>query len=489
MDDESTPVKDLYQRFRDGLGEPISERYYAEDELGLIFDYAANNDDDYVQLEVLLCGARLYPDSVLLAEKRLVYYLNTTDEDAGTRTEAAADFLVDHSDTDTPVFEMARLELEPPDNAVEALDGLLERINQMSVDESQRFVDLAVDMGQFDWLMEHYEQIIDKAVVPEAVQYAIAVRADQLRRNNDMLRMADALIEGDAFSPTFWIMLLRAQARLGLEDEARATFDSARALAADDPSETLRLAEVVYNDAPYLMRDIFGSVEELSNRYPDKFIYVDFMCACMVQADNVGAAVQLLHKFLDANPDNESALRQLLMFNDSMAYEYVARFKEANKSHNITEEGFFEFINSLSTRGAHRSVDAMMSNYCNDVKMQEPGISSWVEALYVLEKYERIEALSSTYPEAFDNALNQPLRAPATCYAYTMALVRQHRLTEAREFAGRQAERFSQLLPHLAMPFRMTAKAFILFARRLERTDINDALLCEYFEFLSYGKF
>lgn len=77
MDDEESRLEELYNRFRNSLTEPISERYFEEDELAALYDLAHDRDDNYVMLEVLLCGARLYPDSRLLAEKRLTWYMDS----------------------------------------------------------------------------------------------------------------------------------------------------------------------------------------------------------------------------------------------------------------------------------------------------------------------------------------------------------------------------------------------------------------------------
>ena len=52
---------DLYRRFRESLSKPITERFFDEDELVDIFDYAGDIDDAYARVEVLCCGARLYP--------------------------------------------------------------------------------------------------------------------------------------------------------------------------------------------------------------------------------------------------------------------------------------------------------------------------------------------------------------------------------------------------------------------------------------------
>lgn len=199
--------------------------------------------------------------------------------------------------------------------------------------------------------------------------------------------------------------------------------------------------------------------------------------------------VETLHRFLDNNPGHMQALRHILLFNDPMGYEYLKKFHELNSDAEISVEALDEFVNSLSTRGAHRSVDAMMRVMCTEVPVSEACMSSWIEALYVLEKYERIIDVASEYPEAFQEALKHPLRGPATSYAYTMALARLHRLNEAKVFAGESAERYRDIMSQVSMPLRMAIKAYLIFAERLRKMDVDGFLFGDYFEFLDYGKF
>lgn len=63
MEDFSDERDELCRRFRQSLAKPISERFYDEDELVELFDYAGDLNDDYLRMEVLLCGARFYPGS------------------------------------------------------------------------------------------------------------------------------------------------------------------------------------------------------------------------------------------------------------------------------------------------------------------------------------------------------------------------------------------------------------------------------------------
>lgn len=72
-DHNSNPADELRERFRSELGLPPAQRYYSEDELIDIFDNSGDAGDDYLRTEALLLGARLYPDSQALLERRAIF--------------------------------------------------------------------------------------------------------------------------------------------------------------------------------------------------------------------------------------------------------------------------------------------------------------------------------------------------------------------------------------------------------------------------------
>lgn len=50
MDNDMNPREELYRRFKESLTHPVLDRFFDEDELVDIYDYAGDMDDDYVQL-------------------------------------------------------------------------------------------------------------------------------------------------------------------------------------------------------------------------------------------------------------------------------------------------------------------------------------------------------------------------------------------------------------------------------------------------------
>ena len=74
-------MKELYERFRKGVLANDASEFYDEDELLDIYDYAQDEGDEMTQLYVLLTGARLYPGSDFLDERK-AFFLSAINEDA-----------------------------------------------------------------------------------------------------------------------------------------------------------------------------------------------------------------------------------------------------------------------------------------------------------------------------------------------------------------------------------------------------------------------
>ena len=66
-------MRELYERFLKGVRDNMNSEFYEEDELLDIYDYAQDEGDEMVQLYVLLAGARLYPDSDFLDERKAFF--------------------------------------------------------------------------------------------------------------------------------------------------------------------------------------------------------------------------------------------------------------------------------------------------------------------------------------------------------------------------------------------------------------------------------
>ncbi len=488
MSDDFNPRDELYRRFRLALKRPVGERFFDEDELVEIYDYAGDLNDDYVQSEVLFCGARLYPESQALAERRALYYLDTTIDDSDRPSPATASFLEDNPDTTSPIFDIIRLDLNRPDDAEGALEYLLTQYEQFSDEEMIRFVQLAMDLDCYDWMKTNFDRLRkmndnEAVLLYEAIHYA-----DERMDDVFVEKLAEELIEVDAFVVLYWQMLFRAQARQQKEEEARATFDSARSLAADEPMMQLSLAGDVYNIAPYLFDEAIDMVRTLAQESPSEFAFTDCLCALLVRSGRTGEAVSVLKKFIDSNPANEVAMRQLMTCDLSDTDKYLKRFSEATGGEGFPDNVYYDLINKLTLNSIHNSLIALVEQFGNFEDMDANEMAAYIEALFAKGRYEKVTAVIDGYKYA-DAMFMLPLKGTAASFAYMVSLVKTGRHDDALAHYDKQRELLENMLNEGPMPIRMAVRCLLNLVDRIHQHPAEDKMFWDYFDVLNYGKF
>lgn len=482
------PRDELYKRFRESLCRPVSDRFFDEDELVELYDYAGDLNDDYVQMEVLFCGARLYPESAALAERRALLYLDTTVDDSDTPSPAAEAFLNDNPEMFSPLFDIARLEVQHPGDPVAALEFILTQYDSFSDEEIIRFVDLAFDLDCYNWVKENLERLRGKIKYQPVLTYEVMREADDTLDNELVIKLAEELIESEPFSVGYWVTLFKAQARAGKEDDARSTFDYAKALAADDYEARMVLADAVFDFAPYLYQEALDMLEEMSADRPDEFIFVDCQCAILVRAGSTDRAVSKLMKFVDSHPAHPRAMRQLLLCNIRNPRPALDRFYEATAGEGFDAETFSELVNLLSMNTASRSLDALM-RHADNVEEMDPGeFSAWIEALFALGKYTNIVELADQY-KLTDMLIRIPLKGSAYLFALMVSLMKLGRGDDAEAVYEQARPMIEAILDDAPMPIKMSARCLMTLRDKIRRHPASEKLYWEYFDMLSYGKF
>ncbi|MCM1067649.1 MAG: hypothetical protein NC418_08780 [Muribaculaceae bacterium] len=495
MSNDKNPREELYQRFRKALSMPVADRYFDEDELVEIYDYAGDLSDDYVQMEVLFCGARLYPESTALSERRALLYLDTSIDDSDKPSPAAGEYLDDNADTVSPIFDIARLEIHRPDDPEAALEFLLNQYESFGDEEIIRFLDLAFDLDCYKWVVANLDRLRSKVRYQPVLVYELMQEADEMLDNELMAQLAEELIESEPFAVNYWVTLFRAQARGEREEEAKSTFDYARALGADDTDALLVLVEAVCNFAPYLYNEAYEILEGLKEEKPDEFLYVDWQCVLLVRAGSTDRAVKLLKAYLAAHPENQQAMRQLLVCNIPEALEYVKRFYEATGGKGFDSEVLAELLNTLSMNAMAYSIIALMQYVsAKDEEIDPRDLCAWVESLFELEKYTEVVALVEAYrsreggEQLFHMLLHIPLKGEALSFAYMVSLIKVGRFADAEMHFSMIRPYLEELIAESLMPVRMAVRTLFTLADKMRQHPASDTLYWDYFDMLNYGK-
>ena len=223
--DQVNPNEELAARFRADLARPVGERFYSEDDLIDIFDYAGDMADDYLRMEALLLGARLYPDSVELTERRAIFYLYLD-------RKAFKAFLDDNPAMDTPLWQILRLNLlTPGDPGVErVLANFVDHCGRLTDEEVIQFVQLAGSVGASDWVLDHLDDLRAHVDYLPTLLYEAAAQAEDRGLYDRAAALVAELTDLEPYNPDYWTMHASISVMRKRYDEAAADIDYALAI-------------------------------------------------------------------------------------------------------------------------------------------------------------------------------------------------------------------------------------------------------------------
>jgi len=227
--DQVNPGEELTRRFRADLARPVGERFYSEDDLIDIFDYAGDIADDYLRMEALLLGARLYPDSVELTERRAIFYLYLD-------RRAFKAYLEDNPAVDTPLWQILRLNLlNPGDPAVErVLQSFVDHAGRLTDEEVIQLVQLAGSVGASDWVLGHLDDLRAHVDYLPTLLYEAAVQAEDRGLYDRAAELVAELTDLEPYNPDYWTMHASISVMRKRLDEAAADIDYALAIDPDN---------------------------------------------------------------------------------------------------------------------------------------------------------------------------------------------------------------------------------------------------------------
>lgn len=271
MDDFSDERDELCQRFRQSLAKPISERFYDEDELVELFDYAGDLNDDYLRMEVLLCGARFYPDSEELRMRRAIFY-------NGFESDAEQKFFQDNSGSG-PLWDILHLRYAGlvGDELDKALDELLSTYAEFDDEEIIQLVNVASQLGRFDWVLSRIDAIRAHTTYPLTLHYEVAVEAEDAGRYDKAVEMLELLTDEDPSNAEQWYMLAQDYDRLNRTEDALNAVEFALALLSRHKQMQAFRASLFFKLGRSLELAL-SQLEEIRGEYPDDPELLDLYC-------------------------------------------------------------------------------------------------------------------------------------------------------------------------------------------------------------------
>ncbi|MCD8386815.1 MAG: hypothetical protein LUD17_07985 [Bacteroidales bacterium] len=329
--------EELLNRFRDSLGKPLAERFFDEGDLVEIFDYAGDLNDDFLRMEVLMCGARFFPDSEELLERRGIFYSQYSDE-------AREQFLAHNPPDGNLILELLNLRAFPPkpEEARKCLDSLLAANQRMDDEEIIQVVDLASSLSQYSWLKDNLEALRTRNDFTNVLLFETAIAAENAQDFQYSAKLLEELTEIEPFNSYYWMMLSRQYAELDDVDKALNAIDYSLAIKPDSSVSLLVKAKLLYA-LEHPIEEVIDIVRRALEYNPADVDCLRFLASLYNASGHPEQASALLQHALNEGPISGDAgsrdraldlIPDLLMYNPENPAELFDRFFSACEENN-----------------------------------------------------------------------------------------------------------------------------------------------------------
>lgn len=423
-DENEDRRRELCERFRKSLAKPVAERFFEEDELVDLFDFAGDMADDYLKMEVLICGARLYPESEMLKERRAIFYSFISDD-------AASKFLEDNPEETAPIWEIMRLRSRAPQgkDAEEALKYLLGGVDKLDDEEVIQFVELASQLGAYKWLVDNEKLLRKKAEYAPILIYEMAVVSELNHNYANAVRYLEELTEAEPFNAYYWYMLAQDHDLLGERDKAIAALDYSLAL---DPEskESLQLRARMLLGDESTQEQAAEIIRDLAGKHPDDAEVQRVAALMNLATGNVAASRETMRHCLDRFPGDRAVLSDALAAGVGDLSGVLDRFYNATDERD--EDLWLDWAEDLKDCGYVEEARSVLEAYERNSGVAMRDRSVYLDVLFSLQDFKRIN-------ELMDADKNDDMLREGDWYANIIialvAKLKAHRIDEAMAFA------------------------------------------------------
>ncbi|MDE7426697.1 MAG: hypothetical protein K2M79_02730 [Muribaculaceae bacterium] len=243
--------EELLNRFKEALKEPLYRRFFDEDELVEVYDYATDEDDAYLQSEALLTGARLFPENEELEKRRAEFY-------STLNTDSLTDFLQDREcysnnenggqgEAHSVYWRIMKCQARQmsADELLKELDYIIHITKRLDEEELIQLVKLASEYRDtLRWLFNNADILIELSRNEELVLHELGVAASE-DDAPEAVQYFERLTELDPFNPQYWCKKAIAYYKEDLMEDALSAVEYAQALSPESREVAVILTEIL----------------------------------------------------------------------------------------------------------------------------------------------------------------------------------------------------------------------------------------------------
>ena len=349
---------ELLERFRRVLaGDKTVDNYFDEDDLLDIFDFAGDQGDDYLRAEALMWGARYFPDSERLKERRAVLYADILGD------QAVKAFTADNNESKTLLTRIvaARADIRDKDKAREAIDKLVKSTDTLEDEEIIQLVNYAGETSNLDYIISNLDPIKKKVQYKPALLYELAAEAIEAHMYKEAIPVLDDLVTEMPYNEEYWSLMATSQMRVGDIDGALQSVDMALAIKPDSPTAVVTKG---------LLLQARGDVEGLTalhNQFPDNaaltFTYIEAVWPRVsTDAELREQVIKLIRNVLTLDPVNQSMLTALMVLTD-VPYSVVEQFWKDTHDQFMQAISWIDWAQQLLLHGRFKAAENILRVY------------------------------------------------------------------------------------------------------------------------------
>lgn len=374
-DDNPTNYRDeMLARFRESIRRPMEQRFFDEDELLEIFDYAGDVNDDYLRLEALLCAAHFYPDSEDFRERKAVYYSQWGDD---LRNKC----LDDNSEANGMIWDLLRLRSQYDgsyEKTISEIEKIVDRYDDFTDEETIQLIDIVSALGQIGWIKKNLPKLRVKAGYLNILLFEIAVAADLNGDAYFSVAMLEELTEIEPYNAYYWMMLAKEYAEVDRQEDAQSAIGYSLAINPYDPQALLIKARLLFtNGTDY--DEIINLLENASNQDGDNIEVVKFLATVYNSCNRTQDAADVLHNFLSRHPSEVlNIIPDLVMYLPDDTDELLDTFYRYNDDN--SKLLWITWSSQLRANGMTE-----LSNKVIEAYQRNSGVS--IDSLSIIERY------------------------------------------------------------------------------------------------------
>ena len=426
MDQEQKRRENLYRKFRESASTGDIPSTFDENDLVDIYDYANDNYDEAVQLQVIFAAVRYFPDNDELMQRRAYFLLENL-----SMSDAALSIAANHRD-DNALWDLLVLRVKRP-SGQEAADAMSEILNRYEDYDDETIIQLVTtfsELGLLDWLKDHKDVIQQRCMYKDTFLYELAQEVEDQGDYRYSIKLLDELTGMEPFNPTYWHML--SQEYLNVDDYENALGSIDYAVALDPQSSPILTtkAQILFDmkkdtqEAYRMMREVVEHDKEYAPAL--------FTLAAMLAIDgSEDEAADLLEGYLREHPAEREAVEHILKLGDSLRNLRVLR--EYLPASGMTQDEWTAWARGFYERGNWQAAADILLTW-----LYMKGVSDdWnvlVESLY---RQKRVGEIAQLYRE-YLLKIEDPQSTNISFMAYLLlilALVRTGQIGVARNMA------------------------------------------------------